>query len=148
MNVAMDKAGRVVTNEHFQTNIPSIYAIGDVIKGPMLAHKAEDEGWPCHVSHSPPPLTKDTDSYTHDLHCEAHVHVHPHSHTRFPHIHHSFPHAQTTRRTRVGDSGYVSFVVLFIDVLMLYRYRVCGVDVWQGGSCELQCDSGCRVHTS
>ena len=29
---------------HFQTNVPGIYAIGDVIAGPMLAHKAEDEG--------------------------------------------------------------------------------------------------------
>ena len=29
---------------HFQTNVPGIYAIGDVIRGPMLAHKAEDEG--------------------------------------------------------------------------------------------------------
>ena len=35
---------RVVTDEHFKTNIPSIYAIGDVIDGPMLAHKAEEEG--------------------------------------------------------------------------------------------------------
>ena len=40
----MDRLGRVVTDEHFQTNIPSIYAIGDVIDGPMLAHKAEEEG--------------------------------------------------------------------------------------------------------
>lgn len=36
--------GKIKTNEHWQTNIPSIYAIGDVIDGPMLAHKAEDEG--------------------------------------------------------------------------------------------------------
>ena len=40
----MDNRGRVVTNEHFQTNVPSIRAIGDVIKGAMLAHKAEEEG--------------------------------------------------------------------------------------------------------
>ena len=32
------------TNEHFATNVPGVYAIGDVIAGPMLAHKAEDEG--------------------------------------------------------------------------------------------------------
>ena len=42
--VALDDRGRVVTNAHFQTNVPGIYAIGDVIAGPMLAHKAEDEG--------------------------------------------------------------------------------------------------------
>ena len=44
MGIEMDRLGRVVTDEHFQTNIPSIYAIGDVIDGPMLAHKAEEEG--------------------------------------------------------------------------------------------------------
>ncbi|MFZ4532999.1 MAG: dihydrolipoyl dehydrogenase [Alsobacter sp.] len=36
--------GRVVIDGHFQTNVPGIYAIGDVVRGPMLAHKAEDEG--------------------------------------------------------------------------------------------------------
>lgn len=36
--------GRVVINDHFATNIAGIYAIGDVVRGPMLAHKAEDEG--------------------------------------------------------------------------------------------------------
>jgi dihydrolipoamide dehydrogenase len=36
--------GRVVINDHFETNVPGIYAIGDVVRGPMLAHKAEDEG--------------------------------------------------------------------------------------------------------
>ncbi|ABS65418.1 dihydrolipoamide dehydrogenase [Xanthobacter versatilis] len=42
--VAKDGRGRVVTDHHFATNVPGIYAIGDVIVGPMLAHKAEDEG--------------------------------------------------------------------------------------------------------
>ena len=42
--VAKDARGRVVTDHHFATNVPGIYAIGDVIVGPMLAHKAEDEG--------------------------------------------------------------------------------------------------------
>lgn len=42
--VALDERGRVKTDGHFQTNVPGIYAIGDVIAGPMLAHKAEDEG--------------------------------------------------------------------------------------------------------
>ncbi|MDE8345825.1 MAG: dihydrolipoyl dehydrogenase [Acidocella sp.] len=42
--VAVDEHKRVVTDAHFATNIPGIYAIGDVIAGPMLAHKAEDEG--------------------------------------------------------------------------------------------------------
>ncbi len=36
--------GRVIIDDHFKTNVPGIYAIGDVVRGPMLAHKAEDEG--------------------------------------------------------------------------------------------------------
>lgn len=44
LGVAMDGAGRVETDAHFKTNIDGLYAIGDVIAGPMLAHKAEDEG--------------------------------------------------------------------------------------------------------
>jgi dihydrolipoamide dehydrogenase len=36
--------GRVTIGPHFETNVPGIYAIGDVVRGPMLAHKAEDEG--------------------------------------------------------------------------------------------------------
>ncbi|MBW8727765.1 MAG: dihydrolipoyl dehydrogenase [Inquilinus limosus] len=42
--VELDERGRVKTDKHFRTNIEGIYAIGDVIAGPMLAHKAEDEG--------------------------------------------------------------------------------------------------------
>ncbi len=42
--VKLDNRGRVETDDHFQTNVKGIYAIGDVIKGAMLAHKAEDEG--------------------------------------------------------------------------------------------------------
>jgi dihydrolipoamide dehydrogenase len=42
--VALDERGRVQTDGHFATNVPGIYAIGDVIAGAMLAHKAEDEG--------------------------------------------------------------------------------------------------------
>jgi dihydrolipoamide dehydrogenase len=42
--VQLDNRKRVVVDAHFQTNVPGIYAIGDVIAGPMLAHKAEDEG--------------------------------------------------------------------------------------------------------
>ena len=42
--VALDERGRVRTDEQFATSVPGIYAIGDVIAGPMLAHKAEDEG--------------------------------------------------------------------------------------------------------
>ncbi|WP_284177486.1 dihydrolipoyl dehydrogenase [Rhabdaerophilum sp. SD176] len=41
--VALER-GRVIINDHFATNVPGIYAIGDVVRGPMLAHKAEDEG--------------------------------------------------------------------------------------------------------
>jgi dihydrolipoamide dehydrogenase len=44
VGVARDERGRVVTDAHFATNVPGVYAIGDVIAGPMLAHKAEDEG--------------------------------------------------------------------------------------------------------
>ena len=42
--VARDEKGRVKTDAHFKTNVSGIYAIGDVIAGPMLAHKAEEEG--------------------------------------------------------------------------------------------------------
>jgi len=44
VGVVKDDKNRVAVNERFQTNIPSIYAIGDAVQGPMLAHKAEDEG--------------------------------------------------------------------------------------------------------
>jgi dihydrolipoamide dehydrogenase len=43
VGVALDKRGRVVTDDHFRTNVPGIFAIGDCREGPMLAHKAEDE---------------------------------------------------------------------------------------------------------
>ena len=44
VGVKLDDRGRVETDAHFKTNVDGIYAIGDVIDGPMLAHKAEDEG--------------------------------------------------------------------------------------------------------
>ncbi|MFA6266392.1 MAG: dihydrolipoyl dehydrogenase [Pseudolabrys sp.] len=44
IGVKMDERGRVVTDHYFATSVPGIWAIGDVITGPMLAHKAEDEG--------------------------------------------------------------------------------------------------------
>ncbi len=44
IGVMKDEKGRIKVNEKLQTSISNIYAIGDVIKGPMLAHKAEDEG--------------------------------------------------------------------------------------------------------
>jgi dihydrolipoamide dehydrogenase len=44
VGVARDNRGRIVVDRRYATNIPGIYAIGDVIDGPMLAHKAEDEG--------------------------------------------------------------------------------------------------------
>ena len=44
IGVDLDEKKRIKTNKNFQTNINNIYAIGDVIEGPMLAHKAEDEG--------------------------------------------------------------------------------------------------------
>jgi dihydrolipoamide dehydrogenase len=44
VGIKMDERGRVDVNEHLQTAVPHIYAIGDVVKGAMLAHKAEEEG--------------------------------------------------------------------------------------------------------
>ena len=45
IGIARDQAGRIVVSDgDFATNVPGIYAIGDVIRGPMLAHKAEEEG--------------------------------------------------------------------------------------------------------
>ena len=43
-SVAMTDRGQVKIDKHWQTNVAGIYAIGDVVEGPMLAHKAEDEG--------------------------------------------------------------------------------------------------------
>jgi dihydrolipoamide dehydrogenase len=45
--IQKDERGRVVVDDHFRTNVGGIYAIGDVIRGPMLAHKAEEEGVAC-----------------------------------------------------------------------------------------------------
>ena len=42
--VTTDERGRIAVNAHLQSNVSHIYAIGDVVKGPMLAHKAEEEG--------------------------------------------------------------------------------------------------------
>lgn len=47
LGIQTDKLGRVEVDEHFQTQVPNVFAIGDVIKGPMLAHKAEEEGIAC-----------------------------------------------------------------------------------------------------
>lgn len=44
IGVLTDDKGRIIVDNNFLTNVPSIRAIGDVIKGPMLAHKAEEEG--------------------------------------------------------------------------------------------------------
>ena len=45
--VKMTDRGQVEVNDHFETNVEGVYAIGDVIRGPMLAHKAEEEGVAC-----------------------------------------------------------------------------------------------------
>ena len=42
--VEANDRGQIIVNEHLQTNIPNVYAIGDVVRGAMLAHKAEEEG--------------------------------------------------------------------------------------------------------
>ena len=47
VGVALDERGRVKVDDHFRTSIPGVYAIGDVIAGAMLAHKAEEEGVVC-----------------------------------------------------------------------------------------------------
>jgi dihydrolipoamide dehydrogenase len=47
VGVELDERKRIVTDKHFRTSVKGIYAIGDVIKGPMLAHKAEEEGVAC-----------------------------------------------------------------------------------------------------
>ncbi|KAL3578730.1 hypothetical protein D5086_020234 [Populus alba] len=47
IDVETDKGGRILVNERFATNVSSVYAIGDVIPGPMLAHKAEEDGVAC-----------------------------------------------------------------------------------------------------
>ena len=44
LGVEMTQRGQIAVNDHWQTSVKGIYAIGDVIEGPMLAHKAEDEG--------------------------------------------------------------------------------------------------------
>ena len=47
LGVEVSDRGQINTDGHYKTNIPGIYAIGDAIDGPMLAHKAEDEGMAC-----------------------------------------------------------------------------------------------------
>ncbi|MGR3439932.1 dihydrolipoyl dehydrogenase [Salipiger abyssi] len=47
LGVAVSERGQIKTDGHWQTNVKGIYAIGDAIDGPMLAHKAEDEGMAC-----------------------------------------------------------------------------------------------------
>ena len=44
IGVNIDERGRIPVDEDFETNVPGIFAIGDVIPGPMLAHKAEEDG--------------------------------------------------------------------------------------------------------
>ncbi len=44
VGLKLDRRGAIEIDDHFRTNVPGIYAIGDVVRGPMLAHKAEDEG--------------------------------------------------------------------------------------------------------
>jgi dihydrolipoamide dehydrogenase len=47
VGIITDPRGRIPVNEHFQTSAQGVYAVGDVIAGPMLAHKAEEEGIAC-----------------------------------------------------------------------------------------------------
>ena len=47
LGLKLTETGRVAVDEQYRTNVPSLYAIGDIIEGPMLAHKGEDEGVAC-----------------------------------------------------------------------------------------------------
>jgi dihydrolipoamide dehydrogenase len=47
IGLQLDPQGRVIVDDHYQSNLPGVFAIGDVIAGPMLAHKAEEEGVAC-----------------------------------------------------------------------------------------------------
>ncbi len=47
VGVKLTERGRIAVDAHFQTSVPGIYAIGDVIDGPMLAHKASEDGIAC-----------------------------------------------------------------------------------------------------
>jgi len=47
VGVKVDNRGRIEIDDHFRTSVPGIYAVGDVVRGAMLAHKAEDEGVVC-----------------------------------------------------------------------------------------------------
>jgi len=47
LGVKFDEKGKVVVNDHYQTSVPGVYAIGDLVAGPLLAHKASAEGVAC-----------------------------------------------------------------------------------------------------
>ena len=47
LGIAVNHRGQVEVDDHFQTSVEGVYAVGDVIRGPMLAHKAEEEGVAC-----------------------------------------------------------------------------------------------------
>ncbi len=47
LGLALDERGRVVIDAHYATSVPGLYAVGDIVAGPMLAHKAEEEGIAC-----------------------------------------------------------------------------------------------------
>jgi dihydrolipoamide dehydrogenase len=47
VGIDLDPRGRIPIDDHFRTYVPGFYAIGDVVRGPMLAHKAEEEGVAC-----------------------------------------------------------------------------------------------------
>ncbi len=47
ISVSLDEAGRVVVDDSYQSSVPGVYAIGDLVAGPMLAHKASEEGVAC-----------------------------------------------------------------------------------------------------
>jgi dihydrolipoamide dehydrogenase len=47
LKIELDAKGRIAIDDHFATSVPGVYAIGDVVRGPMLAHKAEEEAVAC-----------------------------------------------------------------------------------------------------
>jgi dihydrolipoamide dehydrogenase len=46
VGLALDERGAIVVDDLCKTNLPGVWAVGDVVRGPMLAHKAEEEAWP------------------------------------------------------------------------------------------------------
>jgi dihydrolipoamide dehydrogenase len=114
--VALDSRGRVVIDDHFRTNVPGVWAIGDVVRGAMLAHKAEDEGMaaaeimaglPGHVNYDAIPSIV----YTHPEIATVGRPAHELQAAGIPIRTGSFPYAPNGRAKALGESdGLVKIV--------------------------------------